>query len=452
MLRKVLVANRGEIALRIVRACHDLNIQAVVAYSEIDQETLAVRLADESICIGPAAADQSYLNRGALISAARITGCDAIHPGYGFLAEDADFVQLCSQHKLTFIGPQPNVIRTMSSKAQGRQAMQAAGIPVLPGSAQAMTSFDQIQDLARQIGYPLIIKPDSGGGGRSIYTVADEQELSRVYHIARAEAEVAFGHSGVLVEKYLSHTRHIEVQMIADRYGNAIHLGERDCSVQRRHQKLVEESPSLVVTPELRARLCAASLAGIEALGYDGVGTMEFLLDPEGNFYFIEMNTRIQVEHPVTEMLTGVDLVKWQLLLAGGERLSLTQQDIAPQGHVIECRINAEDPDRDFLPGSGVIELFVPPGGPGVRVDTHIFSGYCHPRAYDSLLAKIITWGQHRTEALDRMHRALNECRILGVQTTIPFQLAMLHDPDFRSGNISTRYVARMIDRWKSAA
>ncbi len=452
MFKQVLVANRGEIAVRIIQACHDLGIRAVAAYSEADRESLAVHLADSAICIGPAAPAQSYLNPTAIISAALVTGCDAVHPGYGFLAENATFAELCAEHNLIFVGPHSNAIRMMSNKVQGRQAMQAAGVPIVPGSVGPLQHISEALALAEQIGYPVILKPSMGGGGRSLRVVSNEQELTSSYPTVRAEAEAAFGRGEVLMERYLADVRHIEVQVLADKHGNMIHLGERDCSAQRRHQKIVEEAPSPAIDEDLRERLGAAALLGARSIGYDHVGTLEFLVDAAGNFAFIEMNTRIQVEHAVTEMLTGIDLVTWQLLVASGEPLPFTQEDIALNGHAIECRINAEDPERDFLPVSGRIEQFIPPGGPGVRVDTHIYAGYEPPRTYDTLLTRVLTWGRDRPEALNRMRRALAACVIRGVETTIPFQQSMLDDADFLAGTYTTRYVANMIKRRKNAA
>ncbi len=452
MLKKVLVANRGEIALRIVRACHDLGIEAVVAYSEADQDSLAVRVADEAVCVGPAAPSRSYLNQAALISAALITGCDAVHPGYGFLAENAYFADIVTESGLKFVGPNSTAIRLMGDKATGRDTMHAAGVPIVPGSDGAVINTDHAIELARKIGYPVMLKPSGGGGGRGMRVAFSESELVKGYQTARAEAEAAFGRGDLLLEKYLASVRHIEIQVLGDNYGNIIYLGERDCSAQRRHQKIVEESPSPAMTPDLRQRMGEAALKGVQAINYNNAGTLEFLVDPEGHFYFIEMNTRIQVEHPVTELVSGIDLVKWQLRIAGGEPLSIRQEDVRLHGHAIECRINAEDPERDFLPVAGKIDFYLPPGGPGVRVDSHMYSGYVLPRSYDSLLGKIITWGKDREESVRRMQRALQETLIVGVKTTIPFQIAMFHDPDFLSGNFSTRYVADMMERWKAAA
>jgi acetyl-CoA carboxylase biotin carboxylase subunit len=449
MLNKVLIANRGEIAVRIVRACQELGIQTVAAYSEADRDSLAVRLADEAVCIGPAAAAKSYLNPPALISAALITGCDAIHPGYGFLSENPYFAEMCADCKIQFIGPRADTMRLMGDKSIGRQTMRSAGVPIIPGSEGELRSVEEAIELARTIGYPVLLKPTAGGGGRGMRVANDEGDLLKAYPTARAEAEAAFGKGDLILEKYLSKVRHVEIQVLADDHGHAIHLGERDCSAQRRHQKILEESPSPVVTPELRARMGADALRGINSIGYVNAGTLEFLMDPEGNYYFIEMNTRIQVEHPVTELVTGTDLVRWQLLIASGERLTLAQDDVRIAGHAVECRINAEDPERDFLPSGGEIEFYLPPGGPGVRVDSHLYAGYTPPGSYDSLLAKIITRGENRDDALNRMRRALNECIITGIKTTIPFQLELIDDPTFRAGDISTGYVAELLRRWK---
>ncbi|MEI7643624.1 MAG: acetyl-CoA carboxylase biotin carboxylase subunit [Chloroflexales bacterium] len=449
MLNKVLVANRGEIAVRIVRACQEIGIRTVAAFSEADRDSLAVRLADEAVCIGPAAAARSYLNPPALISAALISGCDAIHPGYGFLSENPYFAEMCADCKLIFIGPSAETIRLMGDKAIGRQTMRAAGVPIIPGSEGELRSVEEAADLAREIGYPVLLKPSAGGGGRGMRVADDESDLLRAYPTARAEAENAFGRGDLILEKYLPKVRHIEIQVLADAYGHAIHLGERDCSAQRRHQKILEESPSPVVGPELRARMGGDALRGIQSIGYLNAGTLEFLMDPDGNYYFIEMNTRIQVEHPVTELVTNTDLLRWQLLIAAGERLTLQQNDIRIARHAVECRINAEDPERDFLPAGGEIEFFLPPGGPGVRVDSHLYAGYTPPGNYDSLLAKIITYGDTRDDALNRMRRALNECIITGIKTTIPFQLRLIDDPTFRAGNISTSYVPELLQRWK---
>lgn len=450
MFRKILVANRGEIAVRVIRACHELGIPTVVAYSETDRDSLAVRLADEAVCIGPSAPARSYLNPPALISAAMITGCDAIHPGYGFLSENSYFAEMCHECKLTFIGPVAETIRVMGNKPIGRRTMQEAGVPVVPGSKGELRNIDEAIEIARYIGYPVLLKPSAGGGGRGMRVVYDESELTKAYPTARTEAESAFGRGDLILEKYLSHVRHIEIQILADNYGNAVYLGERDCSLQRRYQKILEESPSPFVDDHLRNDMGSAAVRGTLAIGYVNAGTFEFLVDNQGNYYFIEMNTRIQVEHPVTESVTDIDLVKWQISIAAGERLTMEQKDVRIRGHAVECRINAEDPERDFLPVAGEVEFFLPPGGPGVRIDSHLYAGYTLPTSYDSLLAKIVTWAPNRDEALNRMRRALNECIITGINTTIPFHLALLDDPAFRAGAISTSYVAELLQRWKS--
>jgi acetyl-CoA carboxylase biotin carboxylase subunit len=452
MFQKVLVANRGEIAVRIVRACHELGLQSVVAYSEVDRDSLAVRLADEAVCIGPEAPARSYLNPPALISAALITGCDAIHPGYGFLSENSYFAEMCRGCNLQFIGPSAETVRLMGDKSLARRTMRNAGVPVIPGSEGDLRSVEEAVEVARAIGYPVLLKPGAGGGGRGMRVAYDETELLKAYPTARAEAETAFGRSDLLLEKYLPHVRHIEIQVLADTYGHAIHLGERDCSLQRRYQKIVEEAPSVAVDETLRAHMGVAALRGIRAIGYTNAGTLEFLVDQQGNYYFIEMNTRIQVEHTVTEQVTNTDLVAWQLRIAAGERLTLEQKDVRIRAHAVECRINAEDPEQDFLPVAGEVEFFLPPGGPGVRVDSHIYAGYTLPRSYDSLLAKIVTWAASRDEALNRMRRALNECIITGIKTTIPFHLALLDDPTFRTGSVSTGYVTELLQHWKNRA
>jgi acetyl-CoA carboxylase, biotin carboxylase subunit len=449
MLNKVLVANRGEIAVRIVRACQDLGIKSVVAFSEADRDSLAVRLADEAVCIGPPPPARSYLNPPALISAALITGCDSIHPGYGFLSENPYFAEICADCKLQFIGPTAETMRLMGDKVIGRQTMRAAGVPTVPGSEGELKNVEEAVEIARQIGYPVLLKPSAGGGGRGMRVAYDENDLVRAFPTARAEAEGAFGRGDLLLEKYLIKVRHVEIQVLADNYGNAIYLGERDCSAQRRHQKILEEAPSPIVSPEVRERMGRDALSGITSIGYVNAGTLEFLMDQEGNYYFIEMNTRIQVEHPVTEQVTGVDLVRWQLLIAAGERLTLQQKDIRIARHAVECRINAEDPERDFLPSGGEVEFYLPPGGPGVRVDSHLYAGYTPPQNYDSLLAKIITFGETRDDALNRMRRALHECIITGIKTTIPFQLALIDDPEFRAARHHTGYVAELLRRWK---
>ena len=450
MLEKVLVANRGEIAVRIIRACHELGIRTVVAYSEADRDSLPVRFSDEAVCIGPAAPAKSYLHAPALISAALITGCDAVHPGYGFLSENPYFADIVAQCGLTYIGPRAETISTMGDKAAARSAMSAANVPVIPGSETILSNVDEARELAREIGYPVLLKAAGGGGGRGMRLVPEESELQRAFAAARGEAEAAFGKGDLYLEKFLPVARHIEIQVLGDEAGNLIHLGERECSIQRRNQKLVEESPSPIVDAALRQRMGDDAVRGANSIGYSNAGTMEFLLDPDGNYYFIEMNTRIQVEHPVTEFVTGLDLVKWQLRIAAGERLTLAQRDVRMAGHAIECRVNAEDPADHFKPQAGEVDLFLPPGGPGTRIDSHLYSGYVVPSAYDSLLGKIIVWGATRTEAIDRMRRALDECIITGVKTTIPFQAALMDDEGWQQGRFSTGYLAEFIEHYRA--
>jgi acetyl-CoA carboxylase biotin carboxylase subunit len=440
MFQKVLIANRGEIALRVIRACRELGVQTVAVYSEADRESLHVRFADDDVCIGPAPARESYLNIPRIIAAAEITGADAIHPGYGFLAENAEFAEICAASNITFIGPTPHQIRTMGDKAAARRAMMDNGVPVVPGTPGPVEDVDQALAFASGIGFPVIIKAAAGGGGKGMRVARDEEEFDRSFRMARSEALAAFGNGDVYVEKYLARPRHIEFQIIGDTHGNVIHLGERDCSVQRRHQKLVEESPSPAMTPELRAKMGEAAVKGAKAIDYVGAGTMEMLLDSDGSFYFMEMNTRIQVEHPVTEMITGIDLVKEQIRVAAGEPLSVRK---LPQlrGHVIECRVNAEDPSRNFQPSPGHISVYHPPGGPGVRIDTHIYAGYDVPPFYDSMIAKVICQGSDRSEAIMRMRHALEMFVVQGVTTTIPFLARLMQDRQFQTGDVHTKFL-----------
>ncbi len=447
MFKKVLIANRGEIALRIMRACHELGVRAVVAHSEEDRDSLPVRLADESFCIGPAATAKSYLNIPNIVTAALVTGADAIHPGYGFLSENIYFAEICEKCHVRFIGPRPEVIAAMSDKSVARERMAEAGLPVLPGTNRPLRSLEEAQDLAQDIGYPVILKASAGGGGRGMRVVASETELAQAFPTAQAEAQSAFGSNQLYLEKYLERCRHIEVQVMGDAHGNVIHLGERDCSLQRRHQKIVEEAPSPALGPEERARLGALAVQGTRSIGYSNAGTLEFLRDESGALYFLEMNTRIQVEHGVTETITGVDLVKEQLRVAAGEPLGVRQEDIVSRGHAIECRVNAEDPAAGFSPRFGVIDAYVPPGGPGIRVDSHLFTGYRVPIHYDSLLAKVIAWGRDRDEAVARMARALGEFIIVGVPTTIPFLQDVMADPVFKAGEVYTDYIERVASR-----
>lgn len=442
MFKKVLIANRGEIALRVVRACREMGIESVAVYSEADRESLHVRFADDDVCIGPAPARDSYLRIPRLIAAAEITGADAIHPGYGFLAENAEFAETCAASGITFIGPTPHQIRTMGDKAAARAAMIANEVPVVPGSPGPVEDVDEALAFAERMGFPVIIKAAAGGGGKGMRVARDADDFARSFQLARSEALGAFGNGSVYVEKYLERPRHVEFQILGDTHGNVIHLGERDCSVQRRHQKLVEEAPCPVMTPDLRERMGAAAVKGAKAIDYVGAGTIEMLLDTDGSFYFMEMNTRIQVEHPVTEMLTGVDLVKEQIRVAAGERMSVTATPEL-RGHVIECRVNAEDPARNFQPSPGRIEALHMPGGNGVRVDTHAYAGYTVPPFYDSMIAKLIVHGHDRAEAIAKMRLALDTFVIEGVTTTIPFLGRLMAHPGFVSGDVHTKFLER---------
>jgi acetyl-CoA carboxylase biotin carboxylase subunit len=440
-IRRLLIANRGEIALRILRACRELGIETIAAYSEADGESLPVRLADRAVCIGKAPSAQSYLNIDALVGTAVAFGADAIHPGYGFLAEKPAFAERCVRENVTFVGPTAEMIRLMGDKIEAKRVARDAGVPTTPGSEGAVDNRDEIVEIAKRIGFPLLLKASAGGGGRGMRIVPRAEDLERLLTEAMAEAQVAFGDPAVYVERYLTNVRHIEVQVLGDGE-RVIHFGERDCSSQRRNQKLVEEAPSPVLDDKTRARICEAAVALCRRVHYTSAGTVEFILDQDaGEFYFMEMNTRIQVEHPVTEMITGVDLVKEQLRIAAGERLALRQQDVRLNGHAIECRINAEDHASGFAPCPGRIARYRAPGGPGVRVDSHLESGYEVPPFYDSLLAKVICWGRDRDEALERMRRALTEMRVEGVKTTVPFHLQLLAHERFRAGDVNTRFV-----------
>ncbi|UCC72388.1 MAG: acetyl-CoA carboxylase biotin carboxylase subunit [Gemmatimonadota bacterium] len=442
MFQKVLIANRGEIALRIIRACRELGIPAVVVHSEADRESLHVRFADEDVCIGPAPAQESYLNIPRIIAAAEITGADAIHPGYGFLAENAEFAEICEASDIVFIGPTAEQIRRMGDKVAARRTMTEAGVPVIPGTEDTLGDPRAARRAAEEIGFPVMIKAAAGGGGKGMRIARSAHEVENLFKMAGVEAEAAFGNGALYLEKLLEGARHVEIQVLGDCHGKGVHLNERDCSVQRRHQKLIEEAPSPAVTPELRARMGAAAVRGMEAIGYVGAGTVEFLLDRDGQFYFLEMNTRIQVEHPVTEEATGYDLVKEQIRVAAGEPHSIPD-DVRLLSHAIECRVNAEDPDNDFRPSPGRITTFHPPGGPGVRVDTHVYTGYLVPPYYDSLIAKLIVRAPSREEAIERARLALDMFVIEGVHTTIPFLRGVLDHPDFRSGNIDTHFLER---------
>jgi acetyl-CoA carboxylase, biotin carboxylase subunit len=442
MFKKILIANRGEIATRIIWACKELGIRTVAVHSEADRDSLHVRFADEAYCIGPAPSAKSYLNIPQVISAAEVANVEAIHPGYGFLAENAYFAEVCKACNIKFIGPDPETIRLMGDKARARAAMKAAGVPITPGFEGLIESEDQAIRVSREIGYPVMIKASAGGGGRGMRVVRDQNELLTALPAAQHEAESAFNNSSVYLEQYIEDARHIEIQVMGDQYGNVVHLGERECSIQRRHQKLMEESPSPALTPELRRRMGEVAVGACKEIGYVNAGTMEFLLDPDSNFYFMEMNTRIQVEHPVTEMVTNTDLVREQILIAAGERLEFDQEDIAFNGHAIECRINAESP-KTFAPSPGLITAFNIPGGPGVRVDTAVYPGWFVPPHYDSLLAKLIVHHRTREMAIARMRRALEAMIIEGVETSVPVHQQILADPDFVSGKISTRFMQR---------
>jgi acetyl-CoA carboxylase, biotin carboxylase subunit len=442
---KILIANRGEIALRILRTCQELGIATVAVHSTVDQSALHVQLADEAVCIGEAPSSKSYLNIPNIISAALTRNATAIHPGYGFLSENAKFAEICADHQIHFIGPSPESMRLMGDKSTAKRTMQDAGVPTVPGSDGLVADEAMAQELSRTIGFPLMIKATAGGGGRGMRFVHDPNDLGKLFMAAQGEAEAAFGNGGVYLERFIEKPRHIEFQILADNYGNVVHLGERDCSIQRRHQKLLEEAPSAVLTPELRQKMGDAAVRAAASIGYVGVGTVEFLLDGSGDFYFMEMNTRIQVEHPVTEMITGLDLIAEQLRVAQGEKLPFTQKDIQLRGHAIECRINAEDPEHNFRPNPGRISAYLPPGGPGVRIDSHVYTDYEIPPYYDSLIGKLIVWGPDRPTAIARMQRALQECAITGVATTLGFHQKILANPQFRSGLVYTNFVEQMM-------
>jgi acetyl-CoA carboxylase biotin carboxylase subunit len=443
MIKRILIANRGEIALRIIRSCKELGIVTIAVWSEADRDSLQRRFADEDVCIGPSQADESYLNVPRIIAAAEITNADAIHPGYGFLAENPEFSEICSHHRITFVGPSAEMIQNMGNKPIARALMERAGVPVTPGSKGEVENLHDARKIAGKIGYPIIVKASCGGGGKGMRIVEREADLERNFDLARTESEKAFKEGGVYIEKYVAHPRHIEIQLLGDGHGNMISLGERDCTIQRRYQKLIEESPSPVVDSSLRKKLVKAAVKGARKIGYKGAGTIEFLLDDNGNFYFMEMNTRIQVEHPVTEMVCGVDLIKEQIKVAAGEAISLKDDHINLNGHAIECRINAEDPDDGFRPSPGKITSLNIPGGPGVRVDTHIYAQYTISPYYDSLLAKLIVHDWTREEAIRKMRRALEEFVVEGVRTTIPFHQKILDSKMFSDGNYDTHFIER---------
>ncbi|AIQ13669.1 acetyl-CoA carboxylase biotin carboxylase subunit [Paenibacillus durus] len=440
-IQKVLIANRGEIAVRIIRACRELGISTVAVYSEPDRDSLHVRLADEAYCIGPTASKDSYLNFTNIMSVATLTECDAVHPGYGFLAENADFAEICGSCNIIFIGPSPEAITRMGDKAVAKDTMKQAGVPVIPGSDGLVDDVEEAMLLGREIGYPIIIKATAGGGGKGIRIAEDEESLVKQITAAQQEAQKAFGNAGVYLEKYLTGMKHVEIQIIADNHGNVVHLGERDCSVQRRRQKLVEEAPCSVLTPDIRQAMGEAAVRAALAVNYSGAGTLEFLLGADGQFYFMEMNTRIQVEHPVTEMVTGVDLIKEMISVAEGNPLSFTQEDIVINGWSIECRINAEDPAKNFMPSPGKIGFYLPPGGLGVRVDSAAYPGGTISPFYDSMIAKLIVWAPTRQEAIFKMKRALGEFAIEGIHTTIPFHQKLLEHPVFLDGHFDIKFL-----------
>jgi acetyl-CoA carboxylase biotin carboxylase subunit len=444
LFKKILIANRGEIALRVIRACKELGIATVAVYSEADKESLHVRFADEDVCIGPAKASESYLDAKRIISAAEVTNAEAIHPGYGFLAENPSFAEICESCKIKFIGPSSQMIRMMGEKAFAKKTMRDANVPVVPGSEGIINSYEEAIEICKDIGYPVMIKASAGGGGKGMRIARNEEELKRSFEMAQMEAGAAFGNSAVYIEKFIENPRHVEIQILGDSFGNIIYLGERDCTIQRRHQKLIEESPSPAVDENLRKKMGEAAVRGAKSVGYENAGTIEFLLDSSGSFYFMEMNTRIQVEHPVTEEIVDIDLIKEQLRIAGGEKLSLSQDEVVLRGHVLECRINAEDPENNFMPCPGTITSFHVPGGHGIRVDTHAYAKYFIPPFYDSMIAKLITKGKTREEAILRMRRSLEEFIIEGVKTTLPFHKKVLSTPQFLSSKYDTSFVENL--------
>lgn len=447
MFRKILIANRGEIAVRVIRACKELGIATVAVYSEADRDSLPVQLADEAVCVGPGPGKDSYLNIPNIVAAALNTGAEAIHPGYGFLSEVASFAEVCAACGIKFIGPPVGAIEKMGDKATARATAKKAGVPTVPGSEGILHSDDAARRVAAKIGYPVVVKATAGGGGRGIRVVESEDELAKVLKVAQAEAEAAFGNAGVYLEKYIREMRHIELQILADEHGNCIHLGERECSVQTvRHQKVVEEAPSASLTPAQRKKMGEAAVRAAKAVGYANAGTVEFIFTPEGEFYFMEMNTRIQVEHPVTEAITGVDLVQWQIRIAAGEKLTLAQKDIVLNGHSIECRVTAQDPSRGFAPSAGRIDNVLWPGGLGVRVDTQVYPQYVVPPFYDSNLAKVIVWAPDRAEAIRRMQRCLDETRVEGIPTNIAFLQTILADLRYQRNQLSTAFLPRLMD------
>ena len=444
MIDKILIANRGEIAVRIIRACREMGIQTVAVYSEADKEALHTQLADEAVCIGPAASAESYLNMQNIISATLVSGADAIHPGFGFLSENSRFTELCEQCNITYIGPSSDVIRKLGNKSEARNTMVNAGVPVIPGSKEPVYDAQTGAEIAAEIGYPVIVKAALGGGGKGMRVAQTPEEFSKSFQTAQKESQMAFGDGTMYIEHFVEHPRHIEFQILADKYGNVVHLGERDCSIQRNHQKKIEESPSAALTPELRAKMGEAAVKAAKAAHYTNAGTIEFLLEKSGSFYFMEMNTRIQVEHPVTEWVTGIDLIKEQIRIADGQKLSVKQEDIQITGHAIECRINAENPEKNFRPSPGTITDVHFPGGEGVRVDTAVYTGYTVPPYYDSMLAKLIVHAEDRKSAIRKMQSALGEVIIEGIDTNVDYQYEILHNPNFVSGNIDVEFISQM--------
>lgn len=445
MLNKVLIANRGEIAVRIIRACKEMNIRTVAVYSEADKNSLHTKLADEAVCIGPAPSAKSYLNIKNILEAASLTGSDSIHPGFGFLSENAQFAKMCEESNIKFIGPSYKIIDLMGNKSNAKDLMKSAGVPVVPGSDGSLKNFEEAKKIAQEIGFPIMLKASAGGGGKGIRLVEKLEDLEDSYNIVKQEAKVSFNDDEIYMEKFIVNPRHVEIQVLADEFGNVIHLGERDCSVQRRNQKVLEESPSTVLDEKLREKMGNAAIKAVKASKYSNAGTIEFLVDKDKNFYFMEMNTRIQVEHPVTEWVTGVDIVKEQLRIASGEKLRFKQEDINFNGHSIECRINAENPDKNFMPCPGEIKDLNLPGGNGVRIDTAVYSGYKIPPTYDSMIAKLIVHAENRKEAISKMKRALEECIIDGIDTNIDFLYKILENEDFISGNFDTSFISKLL-------
>ncbi|MFH5832380.1 acetyl-CoA carboxylase biotin carboxylase subunit [Halalkalibaculum sp. DA384] len=441
MFNKILIANRGEIALRIIRTCKEMGINTVAVYSTADQDSLHVKFADEAVCIGPPPSKDSYLKIPSILAAAEITNAEAIHPGYGFLSENAEFSRICSEHDLKFIGPSPEMIATMGDKAKAKEKMISNGVPVVPGSEGIVETPEEARPICKEVGYPVILKAVAGGGGRGMRIVTEESKLQQAFDTCRNEAEAAFGNPAVYIEKFVQDPHHVEIQILGDQHGNAIHLGERDCSLQRRHQKILEESPSPLMTPELREEMGEAAVNAAHSVSYEGAGTVEFLVDKDLNFYFMEMNTRIQVEHPVTEEITDYDLVEEQIKVAAGEKLE--ERSLTMRGHAIECRINAEDPAHNFRPTAGTISVFHPPGGHNVRLDTHAYAGYRIPPHYDSMIAKLIVSAPTRRDAINKMRRALSEFVVEGVKTTIPYHLQLMDDPNFQAGTFNTHYLEK---------